>query len=165
MENKSCLTLIFLLMLSFTISPVAMAVENHPGQAVFAQCAACHLPSGQGIPGAFPPIADRIGRYAETDEGRAYLVGVISGGLIGSISIAGVDYSGAMPGLSGLLNDQAIGDVLNYVMQVLSTDSKRNVIAFSSAEVSQIKQLQPNVSGSQIYRLRQQLIADNPTLK
>lgn len=81
------------------------------GKPVYDQnCAACHQLNGQGIPAAFPPLAQSD--YLLKDKNRA--IEVIINGLQGKIEVNGKVYVGAMPSLS--LNDEQIANVLSYVL-------------------------------------------------
>jgi nitrite reductase (NO-forming)/hydroxylamine reductase len=81
------------------------------GEGVYnANCAACHQPTGQGLPGAFPPLAqsDFLG------GDRREVMQAALFGLSGPITVNGVDYNGVMPSL-GYLSDQELADALTYV--------------------------------------------------
>jgi nitrite reductase (NO-forming) len=81
------------------------------GQRVFEQnCQACHQEGGQGIPGAFPPLAGSD--YLLSKPERA--IGVLINGLSGKITVNGTDYNGVMPAVS--LDDEKIANVLTYVL-------------------------------------------------
>ncbi|MBS1963580.1 MAG: nitrite reductase, copper-containing [Bdellovibrionales bacterium] len=80
------------------------------GRAVYAtNCAACHQSGGQGIPHAFPPLANSD--FLNADKIRA--IKVVTGGLQGKVTVNGQDYNGAMPAWS--LSDEDIANVLTYV--------------------------------------------------
>ena len=72
-------------------------------------CQACHLREGQGIPGAFPPLA--ASDFLNADQARA--VAVVLNGLQGPIDVNGVQYDGVMPAVR--LSDEEVADVLTYV--------------------------------------------------
>ena len=101
------------------------------GQGIYnANCAACHQPNGQGLAGAFPPLA-----------GSDYLSGnredVISAalfGLTGPITVNGVDYNGVMPSL-GHLPDEDLAAAITYVFGSWGND----LAAVSVAEVAAIR--------------------------
>lgn len=82
------------------------------GQQIYAMlCQACHLPDGQGMMGALPPLAGSDFLLADPARaGRAVLHG-----LSGPITVNGVGYNAAMPALGGMLSDQQVADVLTYV--------------------------------------------------
>ena len=81
------------------------------GEAVYlANCAACHQPTGMGLPGAFPPLAQSdflLGNRQEVMQAALF-------GLSGPITVNGTDYNGVMPSM-GYLNDQELADALTYV--------------------------------------------------
>jgi len=82
------------------------------GEAAYlANCAACHQPTGKGLPGAFPPLADSD--YIRSVP-RERLVDVVLHGFSGKIKVNGADYDGVMPALNHL-SDIDIANVLSYV--------------------------------------------------
>ncbi len=82
------------------------------GEATFlANCAACHQPSGKGLPGAFPPLADSD--YIRSVP-RDRLVDVVLQGFSGKVTVNGADYDGVMPSMAHL-GDADIANVLSYV--------------------------------------------------
>lgn len=102
-----------------TIAPdVAMVVERElprsellaRGKQVFnANCAACHQLEGQGIPGAFPPLARSDFLMANKDRA----IGAVLHGLSGAITVNGTVFNGVMPALQ--MNDTDVAAVLSYV--------------------------------------------------
>ena len=81
------------------------------GKAVFAaQCVACHQATGKGLPGVFPPLDG-----SEWVQGDARTVAnILLHGINGKITVAGTDYSGAMPSFQQL-NDAELAAVASYV--------------------------------------------------
>jgi nitrite reductase (NO-forming)/hydroxylamine reductase len=81
------------------------------GETVYlANCAACHQPSGQGLAGAFPPLAQSdflAGNRREVLQAALF-------GLSGPITVNGQDYNGVMPSM-GYLTDQELADAITYV--------------------------------------------------
>lgn len=73
------------------------------------QCMSCHQETGEGIDGAFPPLAKSD--YLMADKKRA--IKQILTGLTGEIIVNGKTYNGDMPAFD--LTDQEVSDVLNYV--------------------------------------------------
>ncbi len=96
-------------------APAAPAATNkgeriEAGRIVFTtNCASCHQLNGQGIPNAFPPLAESD--YLNADMKRA--VAVVSGGLSGKIMVNGKEYNSVMPAWQ--LSDEDIANVLTYV--------------------------------------------------
>lgn len=85
------------------------------GAALYAQnCAACHQANGQGIPGAFPPLADHVGDLVAAD--RAFPIQVLLYGMVGPITVNGTAYNGLMPAFGATLNDAQIAALLEHVL-------------------------------------------------
>jgi mono/diheme cytochrome c family protein len=81
------------------------------GKAAFErQCSACHQAEGQGVPGAFPPLAGNPDLFRD----RLFPVRVILSGLEGTITVKGAQYRGAMPPFDHLA-DAEIAAIVNYV--------------------------------------------------
>ena len=78
--------------------------------AYLANCAACHQPTGKGLPGAFPPLAGSD--YLKGDRKQVMAAALF--GLSGPITVNGVDYNGVMPSL-GHLTDADLAAALTYV--------------------------------------------------
>jgi len=81
-------------------------------------CIACHQSAGQGIPGAFPPLAKSD--FLNKDVNRA-IKGVVKG-LTGPITVNGKKFSGAMPAQP--LSDQQLADVFTYVYSSWGNNKK-----------------------------------------
>jgi nitrite reductase (NO-forming) len=92
-------------------APAAGKAERiERGQRVFANiCAACHQPGGQGLPGAFPPLAGSD--FLNADKPRA--IGIVAGGLTGKVVVNGKTFESQMPALN--LSDEDVANVLTYV--------------------------------------------------
>jgi nitrite reductase (NO-forming) len=75
-----------------------------------ANCAACHQPTGAGLPGAFPPLK---GDAAVLNADPATQLGTILHGAQG-VPIGGVTYPSPMPAFAATLNDTDIADIANY---------------------------------------------------
>ena len=73
-------------------------------------CSTCHLAEGQGLPGAFPPLAKSDYLMADVDRS----IHVVLAGLSGEITVNGVKYNNVMPGWA-YLTDHEIADVLTFV--------------------------------------------------
>ena len=89
-------------------APAAGAVN---GASVYAsRCAACHQANGAGLPGAFPPLAGSEYVLGEPER----VVRVVLHGLIGSVTVKGQAFNGAMPAWADQLSDAEIAAVLTY---------------------------------------------------
>jgi len=73
-------------------------------------CITCHMDKGQGIQGAFPPLANSD--YLMADKERA--IKTILDGLTEEITVNGQVYFGEMTPQD--LNDREVADVLNFIM-------------------------------------------------
>jgi nitrite reductase (NO-forming)/hydroxylamine reductase len=82
------------------------------GAAVYnVTCMPCHQETGQGLPGAFPPLAKSD--YLLSDPERA--VGIVVRGLQGEVTVNNQKFNSVMPAMTQL-SDQEIADVLTYVL-------------------------------------------------
>ena len=90
--------------------PTAAHKKVADGGAVFqANCASCHQANGEGIPGAFPPIA---GGEIPNGDAAEHIKTVLKG-KSGPITVKGQQYNGAMPPFSQL-SDQEIAAVVSF---------------------------------------------------
>lgn len=71
-------------------------------------CISCHQENGEGVPGAFPPLA-KTGRLVDKNK----LVKIVLQGMRGPINVNGVKYDLEMASIS--LNDKETADVINYI--------------------------------------------------
>ncbi|HEX5460964.1 MAG TPA: cytochrome c [Steroidobacteraceae bacterium] len=91
-------------------APSSSAQIAH-GEAVFtANCAACHQASGEGLPGAFPPLK---GNAAVNDADPTLHIHTVLFGAHG-LTIGGVSYASQMPPFGPQLSDQDVADVVDY---------------------------------------------------
>jgi nitrite reductase (NO-forming)/hydroxylamine reductase len=93
-------------------------------------CGACHQPGGQGLAGAFPPLAKSD--YLMKDRARA--IATVVQGRSGEITVNGNKFNGVMPGM-GHLSDQEIAATLTYV----SNSWGNKASAFSVAEIAKVR--------------------------
>ncbi len=107
----------------------ALAKSIKEGKTLYASyCSMCHQPEGQGIAGAFPPLAKSD--YLMADTKRA--IGIVKNGLQGEITVNKQKYNNVMPAQA--LDDQQIAHVLNYVRN--SWGNKGKII--TAAEVKAV---------------------------
>jgi mono/diheme cytochrome c family protein len=110
MKNKVFVTLLAIIS-AFTFSSFQdnFSASVQRGKSVYeANCSSCHMTEGQGLEGAFPPLAN-TGRL--TDKGR--LVNIVVNGLSSPITVKGQDYNMEMTPMN--LGEQEVADVLNYI--------------------------------------------------
>jgi mono/diheme cytochrome c family protein len=136
--------------LAFT-TLVGSGAKADDGADIYNRCAACHLPDGAGVPGAFPPLAGRMDDMAATEQGRDYLVHVVARGLMGAIDVNGVTYRGVMPAQAGLDNT-AIAQVLNFLLKLEKDDVSS--ASFTTEEVARLREAKPNLNPRQVRDLR-----------
>jgi len=74
-------------------------------------CAACHQPEGQGLPGAFPPLAKSDFIAANPN---AVLETTVQGRQ-GKMVVNGVEYNNVMPAMS-YLSDKDLGRIITFVL-------------------------------------------------
>ncbi len=82
--------------------------------AYLANCAACHQPEGNGLPGAFPPLA---GSDFLKANGIEKVTENVLKGISGKLTVNGVEYNNVMPAMSHL----ADGDIANIVTYVFNS--------------------------------------------
>lgn len=121
------------------LATAAPAMADQYTADAFATCSACHLPDGAGVPGAFPPIRNRAAAIAALDGGRAYLITVVSYGLMGTIKVAGNQYFGVMAGLGGSLSSADLAAALNYAVLTLNDGDAAGLEPFTAAEVEAVQ--------------------------
>ena len=86
-----------------------MKASMERGKTIYeSQCASCHMPQGEGIPGVFPPLAKSD--YLQ-DKNR--LVKSVLLGVRGPMKVNGTEYNGEMPPVK--LTDQETSAILNYI--------------------------------------------------
>jgi nitrite reductase (NO-forming) len=94
-----------------------------------ANCAACHQPTGAGIPAAFPPLAKSD--FLMKNKKRS--IKAVVKGLSGAITVNGTKYDGVMPALT--LTDDQVASVLTYVRNAWGNKGK----AVTTAEVTAVR--------------------------
>lgn len=97
-----------------------MLVEPSPyaaGEKVYiSNCASCHQKTGDGLEGAFPPLAQSD--YLLADKERA--IQIAANGMDGPIVVNGVEYNALMSS-QGLTNEE-VKDVVNYILNSWGND-------------------------------------------
>ena len=96
------------------------ATGAEPSQAVYqTNCAACHQPTGQGLPGAFPPLAGNPNILGDPE----IIIENILAGKQGEITVKGQTYNGVMPQMQHLTDEQ-IAQAANYVLTSWGNDGE-----------------------------------------
>ena len=92
-------------------TPATRVYDAAKGQSLFvANCAACHQATGEGLPGAFPPLK---GNPAVNDADPTQHIHVVLHGLQGA-NVGGTVYSSPMPPFATTLSDDDIANIINY---------------------------------------------------
>ena len=86
-----------------------------------ANCVACHQANGEGIPGAFPPLAGHIPNLYNAEGGRDYIIQTVLYGLMGEIEVNGTSYNSAMTPWAQL-SDEQIAATLNHELSSWGND-------------------------------------------
>ncbi|HEY5937253.1 MAG TPA: copper-containing nitrite reductase [Kofleriaceae bacterium] len=82
------------------------------GQSTYARvCGACHQPSGQGVPAAFPPLANSD-YLASTPKDK--LIAHVVNGMSGPVTVNGTTYNSVMPAMA-FLSDDEIAGALSFI--------------------------------------------------
>lgn len=111
------------------LATTACAAED--GKAIFERtCAACHMVTGEGLPGVFPPL--KKSDFFKSAE-PAFLVKMLQNGLTGEVKVNGSSYVSAMPPQD--LDAEQTAAVLNYV----STKLVNGKIILTPAQVKKIR--------------------------
>lgn len=124
------------------------------GAKSYKRCAACHLKTGKGVPGSYPPINDRLAPLGAHEKGREYLVLVVKAGLMGPITVGKNKYRGIMPP-QARLKPEKMAEILNYVMEELNgLKDDESWTAFSEAEIKAVLDKNPKIRARGVMKKR-----------
>lgn len=138
-------------LLALVLLMTSPALAAADGAAIYKRCAACHLPTGAGVPGAFPPLGADFAMLAKAPAGRRYaILGVIKG-ISGPITVGGKPYRGVMPAQSGL-DDEGIAAVLNHVALAIAKAGK-GFVSFTPAEVAKVRATSASLNSAAVGQL------------
>ena len=99
------------------LASASAAAQKNPASAsdgatvYVANCSSCHQANGEGMPGAFPPLAQN----PVVTGNPVAVVAIVKDGLSGRVDVNGQAYSGIMPRWKGVLSDEQIAAVITYV--------------------------------------------------
>jgi len=142
------------LLMAGALLAASASAQTPDGAALFSRnCAMCHQSGGTGLPGQFPRLAGRVGPISAKPAGRAYLVDVLTYGMVGQVTIDGQPIIGMMPPFASLPDEQ-VAAVLGY-LQSLGGAPKE---AFTAAEIT-AGRAKDKKSGSEVLAERQALVA------
>lgn len=135
--------------------PAAVAGAGDEGRQVFDQvCAACHMATGMGLPGAFPPLAGHFPDLLAADGGHEYAAGVVLFGLQGAITVDGQTFNSLMPPQQQL-SDEQIAAVLNYVGSAWGNEPPAGAAPFTAEDVA--AQRARGLTSQQVQQARSEL--------
>ncbi len=124
------------------------------GGALFTQrCAACHQADGSGAPGFIPPLRETLGHFLAVEGGDAYLVNVVTNGLVGRIEVGGQRYASNMPAFGGELEAGEIAAVLRYVLTRFNGDSADSASGMTRKRVAALAD--DSLTANAMHRMRQ----------
>ena len=138
-------------------APAAAAFDwQELGDTIYtSNCSSCHQPNGEGIVGAFPPLAGHMPELVQAEGGREYLINVLLYGLQGEINVEGQTYNGVMTAWASL-GDEQIAAVLNHESTSWgNADALPNFEPFQPEEIAAQRGL--GLSSTDVYELRQTL--------
>jgi mono/diheme cytochrome c family protein len=122
---------------TLTLTNLPLAGSAAPdGKAIYAaRCAACHQPTGAGLPGAFPPLAKNPN---VTGAAKGPITSVVKG-KTGAVTVNGTTYNSAMQAWRGappaLMTNAEIAAVLTYVRSSFGNKAS----AVTEAQVAAVK--------------------------
>jgi mono/diheme cytochrome c family protein len=107
------------------------------GRRIFSTiCAACHQPTGRGVPNVFPPLAGSD--FLNADKNRA--IKIVINGRQGDLVVNGQRFNNTMPKLP--LTDQDIANALTYVYNSFGNSG----IEVTPEEVATLRAQPPDVT-------------------
>lgn len=134
-------------------APIKIVEEVADGAKLYKRCASCHLPTGEGVPGAFPPLVDRLGPLTLSESGREYLILTTLYGVGGKMDIDGTVYSGLMPAQPGM-SDLKTAAVLNYIIEEFNSKMSETFVSFTKDEIEKVRANNDRLSGRKVYEKR-----------
>ena len=121
-------------------------------------CAACHQANGQGVAGAFPPLAGHAAALMGRPGGRDYLAQLVLYGLTGEIQAEGKTYNGAMPPWGRILNDAQLAAALDYALHSWGNEAAlpAGTGPITAAEIAAARGKE--TTAAQVYAMRQSVL-------
>ncbi|MFZ5707532.1 MAG: c-type cytochrome [Pseudomonadota bacterium] len=147
-----------LLLLPLVALLAAAPAQSAPdGAKIYQRCAACHLATGKGVPGAFPPLQSDVRALAGKPDGRRYLILAVTRGLAGPLTVEGKTYRGIMPA-QGELDDESVAAVLTHVTGTIAGGGSA-VKPFTAAEVKAARESGAALDAAAVARLQPKIPA------
>jgi mono/diheme cytochrome c family protein len=118
--------------------PKSKAERIELGRRLFSSiCAACHQPTGQGLPNVFPPLAGSD--FLNADKNRA--IKIVINGRQGEVLVNGLKFNNSMPSFP--LSDQDIANALTFVYNSFGNSG----LEVTQEEVKALRAQPPDPSG------------------
>ena len=139
----------------------AQMEEYKLGKEIFgrdAHCATCHQHNGQGVPNIYPPLVAKDNPWLSDNDER--LIKIVLKGLWGPMELKGQTFDPSkgvppMPGFGGILKDDEIAAVINYVRN--SFGNKHKFVT-----PSQIATVRKSVAGRTDFYLIEHIMKEHP---
>lgn len=109
-----------LLILTQALSAPFCMAETTGAQLFEKHCAACHGQGGTGIEGIAPPLVNPELWASLGEKGETYIAGVMTGGMSGTLKVAGVDYRGLVMPAQSQLDSETLANIAAYVVKTLN---------------------------------------------
>lgn len=117
-------------------STAAGGYDQAKGASLYtANCSACHQATGEGLPGAFPPLK---GNDVVNDDDATKHIQVVLRGLQAT-EVGGVAYGGVMPPFAATLGDAEIAAIIDYERTSWGNHGKQAAPAQVAAERANAK--------------------------
>lgn len=122
MSANNLLKIVFTIILFITLSNVIAQDKQESierGAVIYSsECITCHMENGEGLMGAFPPLAKSDYLLADTDRA----IKVILEGLSGELIVNGQTYYGEMEAIE--FTDKEVADIMNYILNSWGNESE-----------------------------------------
>jgi mono/diheme cytochrome c family protein len=148
-----------ILMFAATLTLAGTVLAQELGETSFqTNCVACHQATGQGLPGAFPPLAGHVPDLLAAEGGRTYLIHVLLYGQQGEMSVDGQTYNGVMPPWAQL-SDEELAAVLTHISTAWENEAAlpEGFEPFTADEVASQRDL--GLSGADVNAQREELLS------
>lgn len=94
-----------------TVAPAPVAVAPAGEADYVAQCGTCHQADGNGMAGAYPPLA---GAEIPNLPSPNRHIAIILKGMSGPVTVKGTEYNNTMTGFEAILSDDQIAAIATY---------------------------------------------------
>lgn len=114
------------------------------GQRVYAVCAACHQPSGGGVPGQFPPLSGSEWALA---DGPNRVIRLVLDGVGGPMKVKGETYNNVMvPWRDSPFTDEDLAGVITFIRK--NKDWGHDASMVTAAQVKAVREATKGHAGT-----------------